>query len=991
MSSPELQPTPSRVLLAAGTATYESSRFAALDAVEASLQAVVGSLSGLGYTPLPKQPGYLLDPDLDHLRNAVRAAGRIADIVVVYYIGHGAQPEHDTYYLVLRGSQPRDLDESGLPTTALPRLLSIRADDGELAADQPQALVMLDCCYSGSAGMEVLAEALRGIGNPCTWVIASAGAVEYAQQGLFAKAFSDALRRPTTGMSTRFLSLDTIVQAVNDALAGAEQEARFFPPATGSPGIPQFFPNPSYNPNLAGLTVADQQHWLSRLRGAPEVSTTGFYLTGRSGRVRAAADLVRWMTDRDRHGLAVVTGSPGTGKSTLLALPVFLTQPAQRAALLSDAAADPLVRQTADLLPVETPLVAVHARGLNGDQVAVEIAAGLGRGAGSGSVLLEDLDGHPPEGSRILVVDAVDEAAFPATLLSSLLLPLARVRGLKVVLGARRRVLSGVGDIDLNIDLDSQAYQDPQALAHYIYRLLVAAEEPDVETPYQPHPGAQQNDRALRRVTTAVAKAIAGRATAQQSVLSQARAESFLIGRLLAFSVRSRSAVVEVGDTGWLDQLPASVGDTFDENLARLADKAPLARALLEALAWAHGPGLPWETIWVAVAQALAQRRAVRRQSGPLTDDDVRWLLAQVGSYVVEDLGAGGRSVYRPFHDLLTAHLKRQPSAEQAAADPSTYTTWEENRRRAETTITQALLDTVPTNEEGHRLWNQAHPYLRIYLPEHAHAAEPGTFSDLVADPDFLAVADPATLTPLLSITNPHDREVARTYRRARPLLGDDPRLNAAYLQEASLALTGRPVRANDTVINPIYRTHLASVRPDSSLLTISGHDSGVLAVAFGAGEGGRPLLASGSRDGTVRLWDPDTGAQLAPSLTGHTVPVFAVAFGSGAGGRPLLASGRRIQGQHGAVVGSGHRAPGRGAPDRSQRRGELGGVLGPDRWAPAASLRRQPLDGAVVGSGHRRPGRRAYNRPHPRPGQLGGVRVRRGRAAAASLRRGTP
>ena len=52
-----------------------------------------------------------------------------------------------------------------------------------------------------------------------------------------------------------------------------------------------------------------------------------------------------------------------------------------------------------------------------------------------------------------------------------------------------------------------------------------------------------------------------------------------------------------------------------------------------------------------------------------------------------------------------------------------------------------------------------------------------------------------------------------------------------------------------------------------------------------------RILLASGSNDGTVRLWDPATGAPLGEPLTGHTDYVGAVAFGALPGGRVLLAS----------------------------------------------------------------------------------------------------
>jgi WD40 repeat protein len=64
-----------------------------------------------------------------------------------------------------------------------------------------------------------------------------------------------------------------------------------------------------------------------------------------------------------------------------------------------------------------------------------------------------------------------------------------------------------------------------------------------------------------------------------------------------------------------------------------------------------------------------------------------------------------------------------------------------------------------------------------------------------------------------------------------------------------------------------------------------------MLAVAFGAGADGRPLLASGGVDGTVRLWDPATGDPVGNPLPGHRA-ARAVVFGAGADGRPLLASG---------------------------------------------------------------------------------------------------
>ena len=473
-----------------------------------------------------------------------------------------------------------------------------------------------------------------------------------------------------------------------------------------------------------------------------------------------------------------------------------------------------------------------------------------------------------------MVIDAVDEARDPYGLLTGLLLPLARCPGLRVVVGARRHILPPAADTSLMIDLDTDGYRDPQALADYARQLLVATHEPDELTPYR-HQGGE--------IAATVAAAIAEKATARPTAAG--RAESFLLAQLLARAVRGRPQVLDITRAGWADQLPADVGAAFDEDLRRLGKREPTARALLTALAWANGPGLPWERIWVPVAQIIATHAAT--DASRLGDNHVRWLLNNAGAYIVEDVGPGQRSVFRPFHDLLAAHLRGQPTDEQILTDPAAVDAWQQRREQIERDITRVLLDSIPSFSDGEANWELAHPYLRTYLAQHARAAGPDMFTALAADLDYLAVADPAILTPMLTPTDPALQRLARPYRRARALLGDSARANAAYLQEAVIAQTGNHPAGQR--IQPAYRTLMAHVRRDDSLLTLATGIGAVKSIAFGSGADGRPLLACGA-EGAVRLWDPATGDPVGAPLP-HRGLVTAVAFGSGADGRPLLAS----------------------------------------------------------------------------------------------------
>ena len=179
-----------------------------------------------------------------------------------------------------------------------------------------------------------------------------------------------------------------------------------------------------------------------------------------------------------------------------------------------------------------------------------------------------------------------------------------------------------------------------------------------------------------------------------------------------------------------------------------------------------------------------------------------------------------------------------------------------------------------------------AEPYARRYLPEHVAA---GYAWDELNDLELLDALDPGVIAaeawrtgvgtrvdqhPALAVTLVAHDQLARE---------SDPG-SRHLIRELAAARMG--ARLGDTQVS---WAQLARVTPH---IVLSGHTSGVTAVTFDTLPDGTPILATGSHDRTVRLWNPTTGTPIGEALTDRTSIVESIALSTLPDGTPILATG---------------------------------------------------------------------------------------------------
>ncbi|WP_410821031.1 tetratricopeptide repeat protein [Micromonospora sp. 050-3] len=600
----------------------------------------------------------LTDPDENAARDRLRElSGEHSDgPLVLLWAGHGIGSPTGLRLLA---------SDSGSELAAGIGALDVAAYCA--SSGSSQLLLILDACFSGEGlpAVAVAAEVMQQlpVDGEHLWVgvLTSCMAVETAQDGLLGELLrsllahgpQSAMLRLRWSVHNQSIRGDDLCDAVIKEWPGPRQTPQF----QGRGSAWWMFPNPLFDPGAPEQVV---EHLLRAARGGAREDERSWF----TGRTTEVNQVVTWVR-AGKPGVYVVTGSAGTGKSAITGRVVSLSNPHERARLLTEG------RPWEHDDPGERSIHAhIHARGLSVDQAAELIAGQLVRcgllpaqaARRNAAELVGQVQRAVEAGAAppVLVVDGVDESRGEAfTLAEELVLRLSRLAVVVVSTrdlprpGGGASVVSTLNPDGPGLDLDTRQAQERTRHDVVDY---VAARLAGVDPAMNPALVAEQVGAGV-----AAADWQAGR--------------PFLLARLVADQLNA--VPVDTSAEDWQGRVAVSVEQAFDSDLATISafpgtqrtgvsDHVAAARQLLAALSRGYGAGLP-EDEWLAIANAS------REPAGTFERDDLSWLLDRLGRYIVQD-GEGGTAVYRVAHQSLADHL-RSPfrATHQQVFDPDAY------------------------------------------------------------------------------------------------------------------------------------------------------------------------------------------------------------------------------------------------------------------------------------------------------------------------------
>lgn len=567
----------------------------------------------------------------------------------------------------------------------------------------------------------------------------------------------------------------------------------------------------------AGLT-----HWLPRARGVTSGGESGYRFRGRAKALRRIVD---WIDDRTESRPLLVTGSPGAGKSAILARIVTTSNPALRAALPID---DLAIRAAK-----HSVAVAVHANGKSVLEIAqcIADAARIGtlRGPDELTAKLRIVLGDRPT-LRCVVIDALDEAQSLHDVLriSKIVNDLAEHLHIKVLVGTRRRhadrnLLVGFNNAHI-IDLDLQEWFEFDDMVDYAAASLALDGQQLLHAnPYRTEPA---------RTTSA-------------TVLATAAGRNFLVAGLVGRAHGNADSEPFAPHT--LD-LALGLEDAIELYLDQIRANTDVdnPEIILAALAHALGAGFT-VGLWADASRALG--------AGPCDTEAIeRFRRTPVANFLIEDSSRADGRRFRLFHQALVESLIAR--RREHAGDNDAVLIFEHLLQLAEKDV-----------------WANVPDYLARHLADHAVKA--GRLDELMLKPGFLVAAHPAALARhLFEVRHPDAKLAAAVYRLALPNLHQGSNSERCSILQFAARSQQLASLADDLSLLPAtsnpFDVPFASRTPSTELLRLSNRGGGVTSVTA-INLPNRMLLATGGYDAVVQIWDPQTGQAFGDTLFGHT------------------------------------------------------------------------------------------------------------------------
>ncbi|MEU9899967.1 hypothetical protein ACIBCS_41915 [Streptomyces phaeochromogenes] len=767
-----------------------------------------------------------------------------------------SRPGHDRGALplasLLEGLRERPRGE---PAGALLLVLDVGdADPDEVARE-------------ATATMSALAS---GDGGPAVMHLVVAGRPEGESDTGFAAVWERALTAADGPPRDRpYLAEDDLTHLLLRPEARPGHSVRVLSPTR--PGPNRALPNPRHH--LVGVDPGEMSSWWEPTARATAHATTHSLRSAWffSGRRKLNGRVAEWLADPSEPVL-VLTGTPGSGKSTVMARTVVATVPDLRERLRGHPDA---------FRPQETPpedfrfALAMRLTKLSAEQVKDRVEQ-LTEASGTAT------PGQPP----VIALDGLDEAVDPHRIVAEVLRPLvqrARAGGPRLLIatrsqpvghdptdvGAPRGDLIGplVADGGTVVDVGEAPWLETGDIAQYCDRLL------SVEVNDLDRPNIYVNRPRARRVLA-------------RAIETEAR-HSFLLASHVARRHTLDSTPTDAQSPAWRRQFPRGIGDAMRQEIEALygVDEADRQLALLRPLAFAQGIGLTREPAGATDLWALLATR-LDPDGRTFLDSDVTGLLEQrVATHLVMEVDTGGSSAYRFHHEALA----------------ESFLTGHGDRTEAHRAIAGALLGTLVT--KGSRYWPQASTYLRRALPEHARQG--GELALLADDPGLLMYCDPDRLHEALvssrterlvslsrlmrpylhrlrtatalgrgfllsvaaTVMNRHGLADALAAAAGMPVTVTQVRVRHEALRQSVaegtrvLALTCANSRSGDPLLFVANGRFLDVRDPDSGALveTVLSGSAEVLGMVGYLDDDGFPVVATASGDGGVRVWDATT------------------------------------------------------------------------------------------------------------------------------------